>query len=254
MENVSSIILYVLLLYLSSFVLKALVIHLFDFLEKEYPYIPKEKFNKAFNYTSAILFILIPFLIVVILGICTEKYEVIMWSCLFIFIVLSSSPIIFLLLFLVGSFFKIDIENLFEEQPIIFSLSKTTRVNIYKYYTGCHYFILCLIISYFYLFSPETPKTKAENSKKRVKQEIYDNHIKERTTTNANAFYYNKSESEYEDYVVEENYVFICTGRNAKVFHRNSYCRGLGNCGSSVISVTEEQARNRNRRPCRICY
>lgn len=50
------------------------------------------------------------------------------------------------------------------------------------------------------------------------------------------------------------NYVYICTGPKAKVYHKTNYCRGLSRCSGSIKKVSEARAKNMKRRRCQICY
>lgn len=50
------------------------------------------------------------------------------------------------------------------------------------------------------------------------------------------------------------NYVYICTGGYATKYHSSASCRGLNRCGGDIIKVSEAEARNRGRTPCKICY
>ncbi len=49
-------------------------------------------------------------------------------------------------------------------------------------------------------------------------------------------------------------YVYICTGRYARVFHATNYCKGLSRCRGEIKEITLKQARYIGRRACRICY
>ena len=54
--------------------------------------------------------------------------------------------------------------------------------------------------------------------------------------------------------VQEEVHVYICTGPNAYSYHSHRDCRGLNRCSEEVKLVTLEYAKEKNRRPCKICY
>ena len=49
--------------------------------------------------------------------------------------------------------------------------------------------------------------------------------------------------------------VYVCTGEYAKVFHSKNNCSGLNNCKSSILLVSESEAKNKYnlQRPCCIC-
>lgn len=48
-------------------------------------------------------------------------------------------------------------------------------------------------------------------------------------------------------------YVYICTGKSAKVYHYDNHCKGLRNCKSAVKKVTLDDAIDMGRRPCKVC-
>lgn len=48
--------------------------------------------------------------------------------------------------------------------------------------------------------------------------------------------------------------VYICTGPQAKVYHKTSKCKGLNKCSGSVKQVTIGKAQSMKRRACKICY
>lgn len=50
------------------------------------------------------------------------------------------------------------------------------------------------------------------------------------------------------------NKVYICTGPASKRYHKNSNCRGLDNCSSSIKHVSIEYAYKIGRTPCKWCY
>ncbi len=52
----------------------------------------------------------------------------------------------------------------------------------------------------------------------------------------------------------EEEYVWICTGRDSQCYHRIENCRGLSLCSGSLKKVTLKTAQTIDRRECRICY
>jgi len=47
---------------------------------------------------------------------------------------------------------------------------------------------------------------------------------------------------------------YICTGGSSKRYHKHRDCRGLSNCGGSIIGMNKTDAINRDRTPCRICF
>lgn len=48
------------------------------------------------------------------------------------------------------------------------------------------------------------------------------------------------------------DYVYICTGPKAKVYHHDKKCKGLSKCSGTVKSIHINEASG-TRRPCRMC-
>lgn len=48
-------------------------------------------------------------------------------------------------------------------------------------------------------------------------------------------------------------YVYVCTGRYAKVYHVADDCEGLENCCGDVEQVSVKEAEEMGRRGCRRC-
>ena len=48
--------------------------------------------------------------------------------------------------------------------------------------------------------------------------------------------------------------VFICTGESSERYHCDRDCRGLSRCSGEIEEVSEEEAENMGRTPCKICY
>lgn len=48
--------------------------------------------------------------------------------------------------------------------------------------------------------------------------------------------------------------VYICTGETSTKYHNNPECRGLSRCSGEVEEVSEEEAEDMGRTPCKICY
>lgn len=46
------------------------------------------------------------------------------------------------------------------------------------------------------------------------------------------------------------DYVYICTGPNAKVYHSSKNCRGLRKCSGEVKHVARQSVK---RRACKVC-
>lgn len=54
-------------------------------------------------------------------------------------------------------------------------------------------------------------------------------------------------------HVNKQRKVYICTGSKSIRYHYKQNCRGLSNCGGSVISITINEAIKNGRTPCKIC-
>lgn len=48
--------------------------------------------------------------------------------------------------------------------------------------------------------------------------------------------------------------VYICTGGSSKRYHCDRRCKGLSNCTGAIEAVSEEEAGDMGRTPCKICY
>lgn len=48
--------------------------------------------------------------------------------------------------------------------------------------------------------------------------------------------------------------VFICTGGSSKRYHCDRDCKGLSRCSGEIEEVSEEEAEDMGRTPCKICY
>lgn len=48
--------------------------------------------------------------------------------------------------------------------------------------------------------------------------------------------------------------VYICTGETSTKYHSDPDCRGLGRCTGKIEEVSEDEAENMGRTPCKICY
>ena len=52
---------------------------------------------------------------------------------------------------------------------------------------------------------------------------------------------------------IEENTVWICTGKGAKKYH--SYkCSGVKKCKAEIVKVSEKKAKDMGLTKCKICY
>lgn len=48
--------------------------------------------------------------------------------------------------------------------------------------------------------------------------------------------------------------VYICTGSSSKRYHSDPDCKGLSRCSGEIEGVSEEEAEDMGRTPCKICY
>lgn len=48
--------------------------------------------------------------------------------------------------------------------------------------------------------------------------------------------------------------VYVCTGKYAKRFHCDEYCRGLQSCRSEIVVMSIEEAEDHGLTPCGYCY
>lgn len=53
---------------------------------------------------------------------------------------------------------------------------------------------------------------------------------------------------------VPSGIVYICTGSSSKRYHCDRDCKGLSRCSGEIEEVTEEEAEDMGRTPCKICY
>ena len=48
--------------------------------------------------------------------------------------------------------------------------------------------------------------------------------------------------------------VFVCTGGSSKRYHCERDCKGLSRCSGEIEEISEEEAEDMGRTPCKICY
>lgn len=48
--------------------------------------------------------------------------------------------------------------------------------------------------------------------------------------------------------------VYVCTGKYAKRFHCDEYCRGLQSCRGEIVVMSIEEAEDYGLTPCGYCY
>lgn len=47
---------------------------------------------------------------------------------------------------------------------------------------------------------------------------------------------------------------YICTGGSSKRYHCDQDCKGLSRCSGEIEEVSEDEAEDMGRTPCKICY
>lgn len=80
-----------------------------------------------------------------------------------------------------------------------------------------------------------------------LKTENYNLYLKAK-----NAFGEEKSSEIYNDEY--DSNVYICTGETSTKYHSDPDCRGLSRCSGEIEEVSEEEAEDMGRTPCKICY
>ena len=48
--------------------------------------------------------------------------------------------------------------------------------------------------------------------------------------------------------------LILCTGETSTKYHSDPDCRGLSRCSGEIEEVSEEEAEDMGRTPCKICY
>jgi hypothetical protein len=48
--------------------------------------------------------------------------------------------------------------------------------------------------------------------------------------------------------------VYICDSPTAATYHSAENCRGLQKCTHQILEVTITEAKNKQLRPCKVCY
>lgn len=48
--------------------------------------------------------------------------------------------------------------------------------------------------------------------------------------------------------------VYICTGETSTKYHCDLGCKGLSRCSGGIEEISEEEAEDMGRTPCKICY
>lgn len=65
---------------------------------------------------------------------------------------------------------------------------------------------------------------------------------------------YDENKQIYFNHKEESELVYICTGETSTKYHSNSDCKGLYRCSGEIEEVSEEEAKDMGRTPCKICY
>ena len=48
--------------------------------------------------------------------------------------------------------------------------------------------------------------------------------------------------------------VYICTGETSTKYHCDPDCKGLSRCSGEIEEISEDEAEDMGRTPCKICY
>ena len=48
--------------------------------------------------------------------------------------------------------------------------------------------------------------------------------------------------------------VYVCTGKYAKTYHKNTNCKGIKACKSEIKTINLLDAKKAQRTACKICY
>lgn len=48
--------------------------------------------------------------------------------------------------------------------------------------------------------------------------------------------------------------VYICTGGSSRRYHCAPDCKGLSRCSGEIEEISEDEAEDMGRTPCKICY
>lgn len=56
-----------------------------------------------------------------------------------------------------------------------------------------------------------------------------------------------------EKHEIDEDCVYVCTGRNARRYHSVDDCKGLTKCSGIIVNMTLEEAEEEGKTHCRMC-
>lgn len=73
-----------------------------------------------------------------------------------------------------------------------------------------------------------------------------DEYLRKRVCDENKQIYYGRKD--------ESESVYICTGETSTKYHTDPDCRGLSRCSGEIEEVSEEEAEDMGRTPCKICY
>lgn len=54
-------------------------------------------------------------------------------------------------------------------------------------------------------------------------------------------------------YEVDSECVYVCSGPTSKRYHSVDDCQGLSNCSGEILEMTQEEAEDIGKTPCRMC-
>lgn len=108
----------------------------------------------------------------------------------------------------------------------------------------------------FYHYYPDCIGLSIKTGK--IKSEILEDAINEGRIScsmcdDAKSYRYD-SEENYKERNNVTGVVYICTGETSTKFHCNRDCKGLSRCSGEIEEVSEEEAEDMGRTPCKICY
>lgn len=108
----------------------------------------------------------------------------------------------------------------------------------------------------FYHYYPDCAGLSTETGK--LKSEILEDAINEGRIScsmcdGAKSYRYD-SEENYKERNNVTGVVYICTGETSTKYHSDPDCKGLSRCSGEIEEVSEEEADDMGRTPCKICY
>jgi hypothetical protein len=64
----------------------------------------------------------------------------------------------------------------------------------------------------------------------------------------------NLEKAEYKKSHNKSQSVFICDSKTSYAYHSTADCRGLNRCTHQIVKVSEDEAKQNGRRPCKLCW